>query len=110
MSGEMAQKVIVPKKENYVPKFLKQRDIGNFMYAVEGKINLFQSILCYYILFYSQLCAGGAPGQTYGCIRSAVSWGCIPPPPLLAWGGENLLHLSSPVKETVQQIRVEKFC
>jgi len=31
MSREMAQKVIVPKKENYVPKFLKQRDIGNFM-------------------------------------------------------------------------------
>ena len=30
MSREMAQKVIVPKKENYVPKFLKQRDIGNF--------------------------------------------------------------------------------
>ena len=27
----MAQKVIVPKKKNYVPKFLKQRDIGNFM-------------------------------------------------------------------------------
>jgi hypothetical protein len=49
---------------------------------------------------YHQLCPGGAPGQTYGCIRSAVGWGCIPP--LLAWGGENLLHLSSPVKETVQ--------
>ncbi|MFN9910620.1 MAG: hypothetical protein ACK56F_31675, partial [bacterium] len=31
MSRKMAQKVIVPKKENYVPKFLKQRDIGNFM-------------------------------------------------------------------------------
>ena len=31
MSREMAQKVIVPKKK-YVPKFLKQRDIGNFMY------------------------------------------------------------------------------
>ncbi len=30
MSPEMAHKVIVPKK-NYVPKFLKQRDIGNFM-------------------------------------------------------------------------------
>ncbi len=29
MSLEMAQKVIVPKK-NYVPKFLKQRDIGKF--------------------------------------------------------------------------------
>ncbi len=31
MSGEMAQKVIVPKKKNYVPNFLKQQDIGNFM-------------------------------------------------------------------------------
>ena len=31
MSREMAQKVIVPKKKNYVPNFLKQRDIGNFM-------------------------------------------------------------------------------
>jgi hypothetical protein len=32
MSREMAQKVIVPKKKNYVLKFLKQRDIGIFMY------------------------------------------------------------------------------
>ena len=32
MSQEMAQKVIVPQKKNYVPKSLKQRDIGNFMY------------------------------------------------------------------------------
>jgi hypothetical protein len=31
MSREMAKKVIVPKIKNYVPKFLKQRDIGNFM-------------------------------------------------------------------------------
>jgi hypothetical protein len=31
MSREMAHKVIVPKK-NYVPKFLKQWYIGNFMY------------------------------------------------------------------------------
>jgi hypothetical protein len=30
MSREMDHKVIVPKK-NYVQKFLKQRDIGNFM-------------------------------------------------------------------------------
>ena len=30
-SLEMAQKVIVPKK-NYVPNFLKQWNIGNFMY------------------------------------------------------------------------------
>ncbi len=53
----------------------------------------------------AQLCAGGAPGQTYGCMRSAVGWGCIglhTPPPCWPWGGENLLHLSPPVKETVQ--------
>jgi hypothetical protein len=31
MSREMAQKVIVPPKKYYVPKFLKQRDIGTFM-------------------------------------------------------------------------------
>jgi hypothetical protein len=28
---ETAQKVIAPPKKNYVPNFLKQRDIGNFM-------------------------------------------------------------------------------
>ncbi len=32
MSLEMAHKVIVPPKKNHIPKFLKQRDIGNFMY------------------------------------------------------------------------------
>ncbi len=33
MSLEMAQKVIVPQKKNYVPQFLKQRDINSyFMY------------------------------------------------------------------------------
>jgi hypothetical protein len=31
-----------------------------------------------------------------------LSVGVAPPPPLLAVGGENLLHLSPPVKETVQ--------
>jgi hypothetical protein len=31
MSRERAHKVIVPPKKNYVPKFLKQWDIGNFM-------------------------------------------------------------------------------
>ncbi len=29
MSLEMAQKVIVPQKKNYVPQFLKQRDINS---------------------------------------------------------------------------------
>ncbi len=32
MSREMAHKIIVPQKKNLVPKFLKQRDIGIFMY------------------------------------------------------------------------------
>ena len=27
---EMAQKVIVPQKKNYVPQFLKQRDINSY--------------------------------------------------------------------------------
>jgi hypothetical protein len=37
MFREMAHKVIVPPKKNYVPKFLKQRDIGNFMYPFGEK-------------------------------------------------------------------------
>ena len=32
MSREMAHKVILPPKKNYIKKFLKQRDIGIFMY------------------------------------------------------------------------------
>jgi hypothetical protein len=36
MSLEMAQKVIVPQKKNYVPQFLKQRDINS--YYVTGRI------------------------------------------------------------------------
>jgi hypothetical protein len=30
MSLETAQKVIVPQKKNYVPHFLKQRDINSY--------------------------------------------------------------------------------
>jgi hypothetical protein len=30
MSLEIAQKVIVPQKNNYVPQFLKQRDINSY--------------------------------------------------------------------------------
>jgi hypothetical protein len=35
MSLEMAHKVIVPQKKNYVPQFLKQRDINS--YCVSSK-------------------------------------------------------------------------
>ncbi len=33
MSLEMAHKVIVPPKKNYVPQFLKQRDINSYNWA-----------------------------------------------------------------------------
>jgi hypothetical protein len=35
MSLEMAQKVIVPQKKNYVPQFLKQRDINSYFGELE---------------------------------------------------------------------------
>ncbi len=40
MSLEMAHKVIVPQKKNYVPQFLKQRDINS--YKVEGSARKFK--------------------------------------------------------------------
>jgi hypothetical protein len=33
MSLEMAHKVIVPPKKNYIPQFLKQRDINSYFYT-----------------------------------------------------------------------------
>ena len=49
-----------------------------------------------------QLCAGGAPGRRTDASAPLSAGAASPPPPLVAGGGENLLHLSSPVKETVQ--------
>jgi hypothetical protein len=43
MSLEMAQKVIVPQKKNYVPQFLKQRDINSYLMHPE---NLFAESFC----------------------------------------------------------------
>jgi hypothetical protein len=37
MSLEMAHKVIVPPKKNYIPQFLKQRDINS--YYCTGTLN-----------------------------------------------------------------------
>jgi hypothetical protein len=34
MSLEMAHKVIVPQKKNYVPQFLKQRDINSYFLSI----------------------------------------------------------------------------
>jgi hypothetical protein len=35
MSLEMAHKVILPPKKNYIPQFLKQRDINSYSSAVK---------------------------------------------------------------------------
>jgi hypothetical protein len=34
MSLEMAHKVILPPKKNYIPQFLKQRDINSYFVAI----------------------------------------------------------------------------
>jgi hypothetical protein len=34
MSLEMAHKVIVPPKKNYIPQFLKQRDINSYNFII----------------------------------------------------------------------------
>jgi hypothetical protein len=45
MSLEMAHKVIVPQKKNYVPQFLKQRDINSYIIYEENLVFLFISVL-----------------------------------------------------------------
>jgi hypothetical protein len=35
MSLEMAHKVILPPKKNYIPQFLKQRDINSYYVATK---------------------------------------------------------------------------
>jgi hypothetical protein len=39
MSLEMAHKVIVPQKKNYVPQFLKQRDINSYYVRLDDRTN-----------------------------------------------------------------------
>jgi hypothetical protein len=39
MSLEMAHKVIVPQKKNYVPQFLKQRDINSYYNICIGRFS-----------------------------------------------------------------------
>jgi hypothetical protein len=39
MSLEMAHKVILPPKKNYIPQFLKQRDINSYC-AAGMRINI----------------------------------------------------------------------
>jgi hypothetical protein len=36
MSLEMAHKVILPPKKNYIPQFLKQRDINSYSFPYQN--------------------------------------------------------------------------
>jgi hypothetical protein len=38
MSLEMAHKVILPPKKNYIPQFLKQRDINSYYQALWNQL------------------------------------------------------------------------
>jgi hypothetical protein len=44
MSLKMAQKVIVPQKKNYVPQFLKQRDINSYLRAEKPSEDITQRL------------------------------------------------------------------
>jgi hypothetical protein len=44
MSLEMAHKVIVPPKKNYIPQFLKQRDINSYSPSEVNKLYLDHNI------------------------------------------------------------------
>ncbi len=46
MSLKTAQKVIVPQKKNYVPHFLKQRDINSYCVPSRASDYLFWIVLC----------------------------------------------------------------
>jgi hypothetical protein len=50
MSLEMAHKVILPPKKNYIPQFLKQRDINSYSsflpFTAANKINFDKSGYC----------------------------------------------------------------
>jgi hypothetical protein len=42
MSLEMAHKVILPPKKNYIPQFLKQRDINSY-YALQLEVGIIKN-------------------------------------------------------------------
>jgi hypothetical protein len=46
MSLEMAHKVILPPKKNYIPQFLKQRDINSYYSRFALKRQLFEMVSC----------------------------------------------------------------
>jgi hypothetical protein len=74
-------------------------DLSQFLHAHLFCLNLLANLPRYLVIsVVSWRCA--RPDVRMHPLRCRL--GLHPPPPLLAWGGENLMHLSSPVKETVQ--------
>jgi hypothetical protein len=76
MSLEMAHKVIVPPKKNYIPQFLKQRDINSYYF-----IGFLPEQV---ISFFALLTTGGKDGYTFGSLLSCRT--SIP------FGGTRLVH------------------
>ncbi len=64
MSLEMAHKVIVPQKKNYVPQFLKQREINS--YNGTGFVDKFPTMLLLIWTEHLQLCFEG----DHSCLSS----------------------------------------
>ena len=86
MSREMAHKVIVPPKKNYVPKFLKQRDIGNFMYqsaVVYCCCVLLSVVACSFVLLCVVACKMGLLVAVCEHVLRVEGWlvARAPPPP-----------------------------
>jgi hypothetical protein len=46
MSLEMAHKVILPPKKNYIPQFLKQRDINSYSFFNIRTVNDIPEYIC----------------------------------------------------------------
>ncbi len=65
---------------------LINRDMLNFNNFLPFSVFSIYAVCIFLQRFLNELCPGGAPGQTYGCIRSAVGWGCIPPLPPVGMG------------------------
>ena len=82
----MAHKVIVPPKKNYVPKFLKQRDIGNFMYqsaVVYCCCVLLSVVACSFVLLCVVACKMGLLVAVCEQVLRVGGWlvARAPPPP-----------------------------
>jgi hypothetical protein len=56
MSLEMAHKVILPPKKNYIPQFLKQRDINSYFPNISTLGTVFQRQLIFLVFPKMKMC------------------------------------------------------